>query len=184
MAERCARPFEGLPASSTKAAITALEIKVGYVLSAKQREAVFRSVSTPFSVLCGGAGTGKTKRLPLRGSCARWRPERNCHAAAILASYSCSRSAAFSSSSLAPASNLPTHIRISCREMSCRWDSRCNVFPAMTSFVTSRLNAALCDRCFVMASILRNTSKGAMSIVETAYPKGRTPVTWKIFNAV
>ena len=36
--------------------------------------------------------------------------------AAILASYSCSRSAACTSSSRAPASNLPTQIRISCRE--------------------------------------------------------------------
>jgi hypothetical protein len=56
--------------------------------------------------------------------------------AAILASYSCSRSAACTSSSRAPASNLPTQIRISCREMSCRLDNPCSVSPAMNSSAT------------------------------------------------
>jgi hypothetical protein len=50
--------------------------------------------------------------------------------AAILASYSCSRSAACTSPSSAPASNLPTQIRISCREMSCRCARACSVAPA------------------------------------------------------
>ncbi len=80
--------------------------------------------------------------------------------AAILASYSCIRSAACTSSSNAPASNLPTQIRISCREMSCCLDNACSVSPAMNSFATCRLNAALCERCFVMASILRKPSTG------------------------
>jgi hypothetical protein len=39
-------------------------------------------------------------------------------------------------------------------------DSACSVSPAMNSPATWRLNAALCDRCFVMTSILRKPSKG------------------------
>ncbi len=60
VAERCAKPFEGPGVATTDGAIATLEESVGYVLSARQREAVHMAVSTPFSVLCGGAGTGKT----------------------------------------------------------------------------------------------------------------------------
>ena len=41
--------------------------------------------------------------------------------------------------------------------------SACSVSPAMNSSATCRLNAALCDRCFVMASILRKPSRGVNS---------------------
>src|SRR5215469_2095849 len=44
--------------------------------------------------------------------------------------------------------------------MSCRFDSACSVSPAMNSSATCRLNAALCDRCLVMAPILRKPSRG------------------------
>ena len=44
------------------------------------------------------------------------------------------RSAACTSSSRAPASNLPTQIRINCREISCRFDSACSVSPANELF--------------------------------------------------
>jgi hypothetical protein len=50
--------------------------------------------------------------------------------AAILASYSWIRSAACTSSSNAPASNLPTQIRISWRETSWRFASAMQGFPA------------------------------------------------------
>jgi hypothetical protein len=36
----------------------------------------------------------------------------------------------------------------------------CRVSPAMNSAATCRLNATLCDRCFVMPPILRKPSKG------------------------
>lgn len=60
IAGRCAMPFEGPDSAATETAIAAMEASVGYVLSARQREAVHMAVSTPFSILCGGAGTGKT----------------------------------------------------------------------------------------------------------------------------
>jgi exodeoxyribonuclease V alpha subunit len=60
VAERCATPLEGPGAADIDAAIATLEEGVGYVLSVRQREAVHMAVSTPFSILCGGAGTGKT----------------------------------------------------------------------------------------------------------------------------
>ena len=60
VAERCAMPFEGPGAAATDGAIATLEKSVGYMLSARQREAVHMAVSTPFSIMCGGAGTGKT----------------------------------------------------------------------------------------------------------------------------
>src|ERR1700733_8971587 len=44
--------------------------------------------------------------------------------------------------------------------MSWRLDSACSVSPAMNSSATWRLNAALCDRCFVMVSILRKPDRG------------------------
>ena len=83
------------------------------------------------------------------------------------------RSAACTSSSKAPASNLPTQIRISWREMSWRLESACRVSPAMNSSATCRLNAALWDRCFVMASILRKPSKGgSIQIASPVHPPG------------
>src|SRR5580658_8883882 len=103
--------------------------------------------------------------------------------AAILASYSWIRSAACTSSSNAPASNLPTQIRISCREMSCRLDSACSVSPAMNSSATCRLNAALCDRCFVMASILRKPNRGVNSYRPFCPPPGAHSTTGSFFHA-
>src|SRR3954452_20027101 len=47
--------------------------------------------------------------------------------------------------------------------MSWRLASACRVSPAMNSSATCRLNAALWDRCLVMASILRKPSKGGQS---------------------
>jgi hypothetical protein len=78
--------------------------------------------------------------------------------AAILASYSCSRSATCTLSSRAPASYLPTQTRISCRDISCRFDNPCRVSPATYSCATCRLKVALRDRCLVMAFILRKPS--------------------------
>ena len=84
------------------------------------------------------AGPVKTEVLALlgRGACFKapfsssissaWRPTIR-SSAAILASYSWSRSAVCTSSSSALASNLPTQMRISCREMSCRCDNACSV---------------------------------------------------------
>ena len=81
------------------------------------------------------AGPVTTKVLALlgRGACFKasfsgsissaWRPTIR-SSAAILASYFCSRSAACTSSSGAPAPDLPTHTRIRCRERSCRCDNR------------------------------------------------------------
>src|SRR5579864_3751978 len=93
--------------------------------------------------------------------------------AAIFASYSWIRSAACTSSSRAPASNLPTQIRINCREMSCRFESACSVSPAMNSSATCRLKAALWDRCFVMASILRKpSSTGQFQSLFLSIPRG------------
>src|SRR6185312_2533861 len=58
-------------------------------------------------------GRGALFRAPFRNSISRaCRPTMR-SSAAILASYSCSRSAAWTSSSSAPASYLPTQIRIS-----------------------------------------------------------------------
>src|SRR4051794_24288098 len=118
-----------------------------------------------------GAGPVTTEVIALfgRGACFKapfsssissaWRPTIRSRAA-ILASYSWIRSAACTPSSKAPASNLPTQIRISWRETSWRLESACNVSPAMNSSATWRLNAALWDRCLVMTSILRKPSKG------------------------
>ena len=45
-----------------------------------------------------------------------------------------------------------------------------------TSSATCRLNATLCDRCFVMASILGKPSwRRSTSIVHLVHPRGRTP---------
>ncbi len=44
------------------------------------------------------------------------------------------------------------------RETSCCLDSAFNVLPAMNSSAMCRLNAALWDWCFVVASILRKPS--------------------------
>ena len=82
-----------------------------------------------------GAGPVTTEVVALlgRGACFKapfsssissaWRPTIRSRAA-ILASYSWIRSAACTSSSKAPASNLPTQIRISWRETSWRLDKR------------------------------------------------------------
>src|ERR1700712_1377810 len=108
-------------------------------------------------------GRGKCLKAPFSSSSSSaCRPTIRSRAA-ILASYSWIRSAACTSSSRAPASNLPTQIRTNWREMSCRFESACSVSPAMNSSATCRLNAALCDRCLVMASSLRKPSKGGQS---------------------
>jgi hypothetical protein len=100
-----------------------------------------------------------------------WRPTIRSRAA-ILASNSWIRSAARASSSKARASNLPTQIRISWREMSWRLDNACSVSPVMNSSATCRLNAALCDRCFVIASILRKPARGVNPDHLTYPPSG------------
>ena len=93
--------------------------------------------------------------------------------AAILASYSCIRSAACTSSFSAPASNLPTQIRINYREMSCRRDSPGSISPARNASVTCRLKAARCDRCFVMAFILRKpTTRDQFKSSVLSTPRG------------
>ena len=52
-------------------------------------------------------------------------------------------------------------------------DSPCSVSPARNSSATCRLNAALCDRCFVMASILwKPTNGGQTNSLILSTPRG------------
>ena len=60
IAERLATSVEGPSAAAMRSAIAALEAEVGYQLGRRQREAVYMAVSSSVSILCGGAGTGKT----------------------------------------------------------------------------------------------------------------------------
>ena len=78
-------------------------------------------------------GRGACFKAPFSSSISSaWRPTIRSRAA-ILASYSWIRSAACTSSSEAPASNLPTQMRISWRETSWRLESACSLSPAMNS---------------------------------------------------
>ena len=115
--------------------------------AAHRRRLIARGPSA--RTLCDGdaAGPVTTEVVPLlgRGACFKapfsssissaCRPTSR-SSAAIRASYSWIRSAACTSSSKAPASNLPTQIRISWREMSWRLDKPCSVSPAMNSSAT------------------------------------------------
>lgn len=93
------------------------------------------SVRTPFGPVWLRTVDDGGGRASRRGTCFKpplsssissaWRPTIRSRAA-ILASYSCSRSASCTLSSSAPASNLPTQIRINCRKTSCRFDSPFN----------------------------------------------------------
>lgn len=58
--ERLAREAVSPDAAEVEAAIARIEAEDGHALSPRQREAVRMAVSHPVSVLCGGAGTGKT----------------------------------------------------------------------------------------------------------------------------
>src|SRR5262245_20003346 len=103
-------------------------------------------------------GRGAFLSAPFRNSSSRaWRPTIRSNAA-ILASYSWSSSAAWASSSKAPASYFLTQTRISWRERSCRLASAYRVSPATNSCATCRLNSMLCERCLAMAFILRKPS--------------------------
>ena len=72
--------------------------------------------------------------------------------------------------------------------MSCRCDNACSVSPAMNSSATCRLNAALRERCFVMASILRKPGKGGqlkslvLSTRRGALPCGNCKVSPKVYK--
>ena len=96
--------------------------------------------------------------------------------AAILASYSWSKSAACTSSSRAPASNLPTQIRISCREMSCR------LRQAVQRLAGNELLGDLPLERGAVRSVLRHgfhppeaRQGGSNPIAQSVHPQGRTP---------
>ena len=60
--------------------------------------------------------------------------------------------------------------------MSCCLDSACSVSRTMNPQATCRLNAALWDRCFVMASILQKLGRaGQFKSPNLYHPKKRTP---------
>ena len=63
IAERLARETQGPSLADLEAACAEVERATGHVLSLRQREAVHMAVSSPVSVLCGGAGTGKTSSV-------------------------------------------------------------------------------------------------------------------------
>lgn len=63
IAERLARQTPGPSLADLQAAYAGVERATGHVLSPRQREAVHMAVSSPVSVLCGGAGTGKTSSV-------------------------------------------------------------------------------------------------------------------------
>ena len=58
--ERLARGVAAPGFDAVEAAIAAVEAEEGYRLTRSQREAVHMAVSSPISVIAGGAGTGKT----------------------------------------------------------------------------------------------------------------------------
>lgn len=60
LGERLARRTHAPDQEDIEAALVAVERLSGHQLSSRQREAVYMAVSSPVSVLCGGAGTGKT----------------------------------------------------------------------------------------------------------------------------
>src|SRR4029078_9270318 len=128
-------------------------------------------------------GRGAFLSAPFRNSISRaCRPTIRSNAA-ILASYSCRSSAAWASSSKAPASYFCTQTRINWRERSCLLARPYRVSPATNSCATCRLNSMLCERCLAMAFILRKPrstcqirnlnlsgSRGALQIgAETAF---------------
>lgn len=57
---RLARSPNRLPNAETDASMADTETREGYVLTDRQRQAVHMAVTSPLSVICGGAGTGKT----------------------------------------------------------------------------------------------------------------------------
>jgi exodeoxyribonuclease V alpha subunit len=63
IADRLARETQGPSLADFEAACAEVERATGHVLSPRQREAVHMAVSSPVSVLCGGAGTGKTSSV-------------------------------------------------------------------------------------------------------------------------
>ena len=58
--EHLARQTAPPSTTETDAAIAETEARDGFRLTSKQRQAVHMAISSPLSVLCGGAGTGKT----------------------------------------------------------------------------------------------------------------------------
>lgn len=60
VAERLGRETVHPSADEIEAAIAEVERQEGYQLTPRQREAVFMAVTSPLSVISGGAGTGKT----------------------------------------------------------------------------------------------------------------------------
>lgn len=60
LCERLARPRTKVVHLNVDEAVRTFEASSGYPLSPGQREAVRMAASSPMSVLCGGAGTGKT----------------------------------------------------------------------------------------------------------------------------
>ena len=60
LAERLRRQPHSAAPGVVDAALTAEEKAAGHPLSPRQREAVYMAVRSPLSIICGGAGTGKT----------------------------------------------------------------------------------------------------------------------------
>jgi exodeoxyribonuclease V alpha subunit len=60
ISERICRHVASPPVEEVENGIAAIESNKGYKLAAKQRNAIYMAVTSPLSVICGGAGTCKT----------------------------------------------------------------------------------------------------------------------------
>ena len=102
------------------------------------------------------------------------RPTRRSRAA-ILASYSWIRSAAWTSSSRARASNLPTQMRISWPETPCRCDRPCSASPARNSGGHLPLERGGVRSVLGRGLLLRKPSNGVKQFAQSVHRQGRSP---------